>query len=167
VDKQALPTWHEFMHHPTGAWLGFLNAIYWLGTSISYPIAAQVANRYGRKLGVFIGYAFLILGVVLQTSAHNEITFVLARVFLGMASAWFGNSVPLLINEKAFPTHRGIASALFNCGWYVGSIVAAWVTFGTRNYPNTWVWRVPSLLQALIPAIALPGFAWHQRVLDG
>jgi MFS family permease len=53
------------MHSPTGAWLGFINAIYWLGTGASYPIAARVANRYGRKLGVFIGYAFLILGVAL------------------------------------------------------------------------------------------------------
>jgi MFS family permease len=146
------------MHNPTGAWLGFINAIYWLETSVSYPIAARVANKYGRKLGVFIGYAFLVLGVVLQTAAQNQITFVLARLFLGMASAWFGNSVPLLINEIAFPTHRGIVSALFNCGWYVGSIVAAWVTFGTRNYTSMWGWRIPSLLQALIPAIALPGF---------
>jgi MFS family permease len=75
-----------------------------------------------------------------------------------MASAWFGNAVPLLINETAFPTHRGIASALFNCGWYVGSIVSAWVTFGTRYYNNMWGWRTPSLLQALVPVIALPGF---------
>ena len=155
---QALPEWHAFMDKPTGAWLGFINAIYWLGNGVSYPIAALIANRYGRKLGVYVGYCFLVLGVVLQSTAHNQTTFVLARLFLGMASAWFGNSVPLLINEIAFPTHRGKMSALFNCGWYVGSIVAAWVTFATRNYPNSWSWRIPSLLQAAIPVIALPGF---------
>jgi len=154
---QALPQWHVFMNHPAGAWLGFINAIYWLGNGVSFPIAALVANKYGRKLGVYIGYCFLVLGVVLQTTAKNEIIFVLARLFLGMASAWFGNSVPLLINEIAFPTHRGIVSALFNCGWYVGSIVAGWVTFATRNYVDSWGWRIPSVLQAAIPVIAIPG----------
>jgi hypothetical protein len=98
------------------------------------------------------------MATVLQTAAHNQITFVMARLFLGMASAWFGNSVPLLINEIAFPPHRRIANALFNCGWYVGSITAAWVTFGTRNYADSWAWRIPSVLQAQIPFVALPGF---------
>jgi MFS family permease len=113
---QALEQWQTFMNKPTGAWLGFINAIYWLGTGVSYPIAAWVANKYGRKLGVYIGYIFLVMATVLQTAAHNQITFVMARLFLGTASAWFGNSVPLLINEIAFPPHRGIANALFNCG---------------------------------------------------
>lgn len=146
------------MNNPTGAWLGFINAIYWLGNGVSFPVAAWVANKYGRKPGVYIGYVFLVLGVTLQTAAQNEVTFVLARMFLGAASAWFGNAVPLLINEIAYPTHRGICNALFMCGWYVGSIVAAWVTFGTRNYANSWGWRIPSLLQCLIPLITLPGF---------
>jgi hypothetical protein len=26
---QALPRWNEFMKQPAGAWLGFINAIYW------------------------------------------------------------------------------------------------------------------------------------------
>ena len=155
---QLFPVWHTFMNNPKGAWLGFINAIYWLGNGITYPIAAWIANRWGRKLGVWVAYGFLVLGVVLQTAAQNEITFVMARLFLGCASALFGCAVPLLINETAYPTHRGVASALFNCGWYVGSIVAAWVTFGTRNYTTSWAWRIPSLLQALLPLVALPGF---------
>ena len=155
---QALPRWHTFMDNPTGAWLGFINAIYWLGNGVSFPVAAWVSNKYGRKPGVYVGYIFLVLGTILQTAAQNEATFILARLFLGAASAWFGNAVPLLINEIAFPTHRGICNALFMCGWYVGSTVAAWVTFGTRNYASSWAWRIPSLLQCLIPLMALPGF---------
>ena len=154
----ALPQWNTFMEHPTGAWLGFINAIYSLGSAVTFPVSAWVANRYGRKAGVYVGYIFLVLGVVLQTAAHTSTSFILARLFLGIASAWFSTSVPLLITEIAYPTHRGIASSLFNCGWYVGSIVAAWVTFGTRNYTTSWGWRIPSALQAAIPFLALPGF---------
>ncbi|RDW71805.1 hypothetical protein BP5796_07839 [Coleophoma crateriformis] len=155
---QALGAWQTFMGTPTGAWLGFINAIYWIGTGISYPIAAWVANKWGRKTGVWIGYMFLILGAGLQCGANNDIAFVLARLFVGCASAWFGNSVPLLLNEIAYPTQRGIANALFNCGWYIGGTLAAWITFGTRDMTSSWGWRIPSLLQVLIPFVALPGF---------
>jgi MFS family permease len=108
-------------------------------------------------MGIYIGYIFLVLGAVLQAAAPNETAFVFARFFLGCASAWFGSATPLLINEIAYPTHRGIANALFMCGWYVGSVVAAWVTFAARNYGTSWDWRLPSLLQILLPLVALPG----------
>lgn len=154
---QALSSWQTFMDTPTGAWLGFVNAIYWLGTGLVAPPAAILANKYGRKLGVWIGYAFLVLGIVMQAASHNGHTFIVGRFFLGCASGMFSSTVPLLINEVAYPTHRGIVSALFNCGWYVGSIVAALITFGTRNYTSSWGWRLPSVLQIILPALAIPG----------
>lgn len=154
----ALPQWQVFMNHPTGAWLGFINAIQSLGSAVVYPISAWFANRYGRKPGVWIGYVFLVMATVMQVCSKNAVTFVLARLFLGVSGAWYSTAVPLLITESAYPTHRGICSALFNCGWYIGSIVAAWATFGSRNYDNSWAWRIPSVLQVAIPIIALPGF---------
>lgn len=39
----------------------------------------------------------------------------------------------------------------------IGSFVAAWSTFGTRNYDNSWSWRIPSAFQLLLPIIVLPG----------
>jgi MFS family permease len=41
-----------------------------------------------------------------------------------------------------------------------GSTIAAWVTYGTRNYGGQeadWAWRIPSICQVLIPLCALPG----------
>jgi MFS family permease len=153
----ALPQWYVFMDNPSDSWLGFINAVYWLGMGISLPLTAAVSNKYGRRLGIHIGNVVLILGVVLQTAANNTATFILGRFFLGVAAAWYGSNVPLLINEVAYPTHRGIASSLYNCGWYVGSLVAACATFGTRDYESSWGWRIPSLLQVLLPLVALPG----------
>lgn len=37
----------------------------------------------------------------------------------------------------------------YNTTWYVGSIIAAWLTFGTNNIGSQWSWRIPSILQAL------------------
>ncbi|KAK1149693.1 hypothetical protein N8T08_005246 [Aspergillus melleus] len=155
---QALDQWNEFMDTPTGPWLGWLNGIYWLGSGIGYPTAAWIANRWGRKPGVYLGYLFLALGCALQTGANNDIAFMMARLFVGVASALFGNAVPLLINEIAHPDHRSIVNSLFMSGWYVGGTVAGWVIFASRTYASSWSWRLPSLLQVLVPLVALPGF---------
>ncbi|KAH8601507.1 glucose transporter HXT1 [Bisporella sp. PMI_857] len=155
---QALPQWREFMDNPKGAWLGFINAIQSIGGLFVYSVSAYILQRWGRKASIYLGYFFLVLATTLQTAAQNPTAFIISRAFLGMTSALWTTSAPLLITEIAFPTHRGTATALYNCGWYVGSLVAAWATFGTRNYDNSWAWRIPSLLQAAIPVVALPGF---------
>lgn len=113
---QALHQWEEFMDSPTGAWLGFISAIYWIGNGICYPISAWVSNRWGRKAGVYIGYGFLTLGVSL-TAGDKSYYFILQRFFVGCASSWFTGTVSMLINEIAYPTHRGVANALYNCRW--------------------------------------------------
>ncbi|KAF7122614.1 hypothetical protein CNMCM5793_000639 [Aspergillus hiratsukae] len=154
---QALDQWNEFMDHPTGARLGWLNAIGLLGTGVASPVAAWLSNRFGRKPGIFSGYFFLILGAVLQTAAPNPTAFLLSRLFVGVSSALFGTASPLLINEIAHPSHRSVMNGLFMTGWYVGSSISAWATFGVRTYTSSWAWRLPSLLQCLLPAIALPG----------
>ncbi|KXS98241.1 hypothetical protein AC578_6274 [Pseudocercospora eumusae] len=153
---QALDQWEEFMHNPTGAWLGFMGAIYWVGNGVFYPLSSWVANKYGRKMGIYPGYAFLILGSLLALG-HHDYYFVLMRLFVGCASAWFSGAVVALINEIAYPTHRGIANALYNCGWYIGGTIGAFVAFGTRNYDSDWSWRLPTVMQLLLPLVALPG----------
>ncbi|KAF6803782.1 sugar transporter [Colletotrichum sojae] len=155
---QALPHWNNFMNTPGGAYLGWIGAIYWLGNGIAFPIAAYVSNRYGRKPGIYIGYLFLILGVVMQTAAQNEKTFTYARLFIGIAASWLGNAAPLLINEIAHPKQRSIANALFMVGWYFGGTLCGWVTFATKDIDSDWSWRIPVLLQLLLPLATIPGF---------
>ncbi|KAH7134617.1 sugar transporter [Dactylonectria estremocensis] len=154
----ALPNWKDFMGNPSGAYLGWITAIYWLGNGIGFPVAAWVSNKYGRKPGIFVGYVFLVAGVGMQTAAQNERTFTYSRLFIGIAASWLGNASPLLINEIAHPKQRSVANALFMCGWYVGGTLCGWVTFGCRNIPSSWCWRVPVLIQIVLPLVALPGF---------
>ncbi|KAH6989941.1 general substrate transporter [Ilyonectria destructans] len=153
----ALPHWQSFMKHPSGAWLGFVSGASSLGAMFFYPVVAWSSNRFGRKPTILVGYIFLCVGVGLQTGATNIPMFVISRIIVGIASAFFGGCVPLLVTETAYPTHRGVFTGLYMCGWYVGSFLAAWSTYGTRNYDNSWSWRVPSVLQLLLPIVALPG----------
>ncbi|KAK4496698.1 hypothetical protein PRZ48_012681 [Zasmidium cellare] len=119
----ALPHWQAFMHHPTGAWLGFVSGAQSLGGIFCYPAVAWSSNRFGRKRTILTGYIFLLLGAGLQTGAVNVPMFVVSRIIVGIAR----------------------------------SFLAAWATFGTRDYDNNWSWRIPSMLQLLLPTMVLPG----------
>ncbi|KAL4920467.1 hypothetical protein BDW62DRAFT_198782 [Aspergillus aurantiobrunneus] len=155
---QALPRWQDFMGNPTGAWLGFVNAVQNLSAFVLYPVVAWCNDRFGRKTTLGINFFWLALAVALQTAATNPIMFVLGRLFVGASASFTSGSAPILMAEAAYPTHRGIITALFMCGWHVGALLAAWVTFGTRNAPANWSWRIPSLHQCAVPILAFPGF---------
>ncbi|KAK2035427.1 general substrate transporter [Colletotrichum zoysiae] len=151
----ALPQWREFMGDPAGAWLGLVNAMYSLGAVVGFPLCAVLCNRWGRKLGLWLSVAFALGGTVLQTAAPNVACFIVARFLMGVSQG-LSVGAPLLIAENAFPTHRGIASSVYNCGWYIGAIVAAWATFGTRNMQGNVSWQIPSGLMALLPLMTVP-----------
>lgn len=43
--------------------------------------------------------------------------------------------------------------------WYLGAIVAAWLTFGTNNIDSNWSWRAPTVVQAA-PSVVQIIFVW-------
>lgn len=133
---QALPEWGEFMGNPTGAYLGFVVAVQSLGATVSYPVVAWANNAFGRVKTILFGYICLVIGVALTTAAINQEMFIIGRLFVGGATACWSATAPILITEIAFPSHRSIATALYNCGWYVGRSsltlrTAALLTFTT------------------------------------
>jgi hypothetical protein len=50
--------------------------------------------------------------------------------------------------------------SIYNALWNLGSIVAAWTTYGTFRIVNNWAWRIPSILQALASIIQICCFFW-------
>ncbi|KAL4943967.1 hypothetical protein BDV06DRAFT_234082 [Aspergillus oleicola] len=155
---QSLDSWMGFMDQPASTWLGFINAIYYIGALVSQPLAAYCSNRFGRKPCVWIGIVLIIAGSVLGAAAPNSSVFIASRALIGMSSGWVSNAPALLLNEIAYPDHRSISSCLFMIGYYVGSVISSWVTFATRDYGSSWSWRLPTLLQLLCPLVAVPGF---------
>ncbi|KAJ6038248.1 general substrate transporter [Penicillium canescens] len=154
---QSLPIWLSFMEQPGGKWLGFINTLYWIGAAVTATAAGWCSNRYGRKKVIWLGYLCLVIGTVLQTAAPSRALFMVGRLLAGASMGFMNNAGPALIAEVAYPTHQGVATALFMTSYYIGSIVAAWVTFGTRTLNSDWAWRIPSLCQLLMPLLALPG----------
>ncbi|KAL1845249.1 hypothetical protein VTK73DRAFT_795 [Phialemonium thermophilum] len=151
---QTLPQWREFFGNPEGAILGLMNAVYPLGKVVSlFVVVTYVCDRFGRKLPLLIGVVTCIAFAIMQGLAQNLHTFVIARAFLGFFTSFLSQPSPIIVTELAYPTQRGKMTALYNTFFYLGSIFAAWCTYGTFKIPSTWSWRIPSILQGAVPLL--------------
>ncbi|KAJ5812454.1 hexose transporter protein [Penicillium riverlandense] len=155
---QTSTQWQNFFGHPRGSLLAFYNlsfAIGALAAVIPFPWGAYFADKIGRRWGIVCGNVVTIIGTILQAASQNFPMFVIARVLLGMGVTISQSNCPLLVTELAHTQHRARITAMYNANWYFGSIIAAWVTFGTININSSWAWRIPSLLQGAAAIIQI------------
>lgn len=73
--------------------------------------------------------------------------YIVSRMILGFGIPTCIVAGSSLIGELGYPKERPILTSLFNVAYFVGSIVAAAICFGTNNIPSNWGWRLPSILQ--------------------
>lgn len=162
-----MPDFMDALGNPTSAILGAISNGIVFGVFLSLYFIPRVIDKWGRKMGVIIGNVLILIGVLLQSCSVAWISgeiknsrgiyamFLLSRIVLGAGVSFLSVSAPALISEISYPAHRQVCNSLYNTCWYVGALVAAWVTYGTRNMAHHWNWRAPSILQGLFPAIQL------------
>ncbi|KAL4779245.1 general substrate transporter [Aspergillus varians] len=151
---QAVTTFKDFFH-PTVAITGLINSSYWMGAIVAFPIAPVIANRWGRKSVIVSATVVMLIAAALQGAARNVGMFVVARILFGLSASSAGNCGPVLVAELAHPRDRKFLTALYNGLYYVGAIMAAWVTYGTFPLDSTYGWRIPSYLQGAVALINL------------
>jgi MFS family permease len=154
---QALPAWKNDFDNPQGQVLGFVNAAQSIGSVIALPICGVLSDKIGRRYTLLVGALIIVIASVIQAASVNLAMFIVSRVIVGIGAITIIQPSPLLIAELCYPTHRGIYTALFWTMYYLGSIVAAWSTYGLqKSIPNSnWAWRGPSILQAGLPILQL------------
>lgn len=59
---QTLPQWRDTFGQPTGALLGFMNAVNPVAKVIGLFPATWIGDRYGRKKVLYTGFALLPIG---------------------------------------------------------------------------------------------------------
>ncbi|KUI63545.1 Lactose permease [Cytospora mali] len=151
---QQLTRWESDFGHPSGSLLGALSAAYWIGNVAGVVFIAGISDRFGRRISLIFGSVLCITGVAICTAVVNDGVFVAGRILLGMGGVVVGAIGPVFISELAYPAHRTTATAISNTTYSAGSILAAWVTFGSFKLKSTWAWRTPTVIQAL-PSIAI------------
>lgn len=152
---QSLERWQEKMGHPEGQKLGALSNGVLFGSIAVVPVAPYFADMLGRKKAIYIGHIIVIVGAILQGVCTNYGFFLGSRIVIGFGGGIASVASPSLISEISFPLHREAATFCYNCCWYLGAILAAWITYGTRDKHSHASWRIPSYLQALFPALQL------------
>ncbi|KAH6695082.1 general substrate transporter [Plectosphaerella plurivora] len=145
---QAVPAWDAYFNKPRGAILGLLSASIGLGCLVATPFISFVGDRWGRRMGIFLGAVIMAIGGVLQGASLNIAMFVISRFIIGFGLVFANTYAPMLIGELAHPRDRQVITSLYQTSWYLGAVAAAWTTFGTFRIPNDWAWRIPSYLQA-------------------
>ncbi|KFY94732.1 hypothetical protein V500_03095 [Pseudogymnoascus sp. VKM F-4518 (FW-2643)] len=146
---QSVPQWQKFFGHPTGARLGTISNGVRYGQIGGLIFCAPIIQKFGRKWPIAFGSSLLLIGVVLQASAQSYAMFVIGRILIGFGNTIQQTACPILISELAYPDQRAqIVGFMISTG-SLGSLIAAWITYGTATIAGSWSWRSPSALQAI------------------
>lgn len=158
---QSLPQWRQFFGKPTGTRLGAMTFGPTGGILISVLVSSQLCEKFGRRKPIFGGSCIIILGAILQTAAVNYGMFVASRFLVGFGLGIVATAAPPLLTECAYPSHRGKLVSMYLATWSFGSLIAAWITFGSFTMKgSSWSWRIPSVLQCFFSIIQATLSVW-------
>ncbi|BGP27282.1 hypothetical protein JCM10295v2_006246 [Rhodotorula toruloides] len=152
---QSMPDWNAFFDKPQGNKLGLISASSYLPSLVLSPAYQWMADRYGRRFCAILGDWIIIAGAFIGCFSNGLAMLILGRAIVGTGGFVMIMGSNLLANEVLHPRLRPIGSAFFLCFFYVGSAVSAWICFGVvaAGWNVNWGWRLPTLLQAIGPAI--------------
>ncbi|KAI9162823.1 lactose permease [Paramyrothecium foliicola] len=135
---------------------GIVTAMYQIGSVVSIPFVGPAIDTWGRRVGMFIGAAIIVLGVIVQVTCintNNPDQFMVGRFFLGFGVQIAAAAGPIYVVEVAHPAHRGVLGGLYNVMWPVGALVASGAVRGGREVGGNTSWMIPVGLQAMFPGI--------------
>ncbi|KAJ5112149.1 hypothetical protein N7532_000194 [Penicillium argentinense] len=155
----AMTTYQQYFHMKTASsGTGLVFAIYNIGSIPAVLLSGPANDLLGRRKGMFIGAAIIIVGTCVQAPAVNHGMFLAGRFILGFGVSFCCVSAPCYVSEMAHPVWRGTLTGLYNCTWYVGSIVASWVVYGCQKITASNGFRIPiwcQLISSVIVAFSI------------
>ncbi|KAF8897789.1 general substrate transporter [Infundibulicybe gibba] len=133
--------------------------IYSIGSIVGVVIAGPIADRFGRRGGMFVGSLIIIVGAIVITAAKNQSYLLAGRFVLGFGVAITTTAAPAYVVEMSPPQWRGRLTGLYNTFYYSGSILCTGITIATGRRSDTSSWRAPLAIQ-IAPAAVLAIFAY-------
>ncbi|TPX18494.1 uncharacterized protein E0L32_011607 [Thyridium curvatum] len=142
---------------------GLVFAMYNIGSVAAVFFTGPVNDYFGRRkqqIGMFIGALIIIIGTCVQGPCHTRQQFLAGRFVLGFGVSFCCVSAPCYVSEMAHPKWRGTITGLYNCTWYIGSIIASWVIYGCSFIDSIDAWRIPIWCQMITSGIVLVSVLW-------
>lgn len=137
--------------------------MYNIGAIPAVFLTGPINDLFGRRWGMFVGAITVILGTCIQATSHNMHQFLAGRFILGFGASFCCVSAPCYVSEMAHPHWRGTLTGLYNCTWYIGSIIAGWVIVGCQDHGSDWGYasfRVPIWCQLITSTFVAGGVFW-------
>ncbi|KAF3181594.1 hypothetical protein TWF225_006635 [Orbilia oligospora] len=140
-----------------GSQTGIFFSIYNIGGIVATPFVGPMVDMWGRRWGMVIGAALIVLGSIVQGASQGRAQFIVARFILGFGVNISASAGPAYVVEIAPPSWRGAVTGVYNTFWFMGAIPASWVTYGTGlHLPNSdQCWRIPLYLQCVFSGFVL------------
>lgn len=133
---------------------GGIVSAYTGGAIVGSFAISHVADRFGRKMAIFVGSLLAALGGGLQGGADNIAAMVVGRLFAGFAIGMLSATIPNYCSEVAPPNIRGLLAGMQQWMLGLGFVFAQWVGYGSSKATGPFGWRFPLSLQVL-PALIL------------
>jgi MFS family permease len=140
-----------------GVKTGIISSMLQIGSVCALPFVGPAADLFGRRVGIAIGCAFIVMGTILQGTAPHLDQYMAGRFFVGFGGTIANAICPSFVVEFAHPTMRGVITGLYNTCYYLGSITAAAVLRGCAEFDSNNSWLIPTWIQMLFPGILLLG----------
>ncbi|ORY60923.1 general substrate transporter [Pseudomassariella vexata] len=145
-----------------GSSTGLVFAMYNIGSVAAVFFTGPTNDYLGRRAGMFAGALIVVIGTCIQAPATTNEMFLGGRFVLGFGASFCSVSAPCYVSELAHPKWRGTITGLYNCTWYIGSIIASWVVYGCSylNSDDSNSWRIPIWCQMITSGIVCLGVWW-------
>lgn len=117
-----------FPGHSTASW-SFAVAAFAVGGPFGATVGGRLADTRGRRGALLICTWSFLLGGIIQTSALDMFSIIIARFIIGFASGFSSVLVPIYLGELAPPTLRGMLGTLTQFAMVSGILVSSVLAF--------------------------------------
>lgn len=155
----AQPHFIEYMGEPSSSERGGIVSSFTGGAILGALSISFLADRFGRRITVFIGSVISVIGSALQGGAVNVPMMITGRLIAGFSVGLLSAIVPMYCSEIATAEDRGKLSGLlqFMLSW--GFFVAQWLGYGCFQVDSHFQWRFPLSFQ-VVPGIIMGFGIW-------
>ncbi|KAK4539875.1 hypothetical protein LTR36_010269 [Oleoguttula mirabilis] len=122
------------------------------GAFIGSIIAGLTADKFGRKIAIYVGCVLFSVGAILQASSYTIAQMAVGRLVVGFGVGSAAMVVPLYIAEIAPTKVRGRLIGLNNMSITGGQVISYGIGAAFAHVPNGWRYMVGL---GAVPAILL------------
>lgn len=131
----AMPEFHKhFGTSMEGSGTGLLFSIYSFGNLVGAAFAAPISDILGRRVGMFSGSSFIVIGAILEAVGSNVQLFMGGRFLIGLGVSITNTAAPVYLVEVAFPQWRGLFGGLYNVVGYYSGAIRTWLYYDPRIF---------------------------------